>query len=214
LDPQVQKWRDWCTGTVTRNVETMYLHRYAWREVTAILSARNPPLPASYWWEFMRDTYATTQAVAVRRQADTMLGTASLARLLTELAEHPEKLTRDLWLGWRAQGPANEWSETDWEFGGNVGVHLDPAIPRRQLVAVTGAAATTRQYVNAHVAHADAAMPEVTLDLATVHDAIDVISDIFLYCHRVLTAQQYVATEPRIEDDGWLAVFREAWIAP
>ena len=38
----------------------------------------NRELPDSYWWQFMFDTYAVTQAVAVRRQADLHKDVASL----------------------------------------------------------------------------------------------------------------------------------------
>jgi hypothetical protein len=50
---------------------TMHLQRDAYRKVSEMLTANADDLPDSYWWEFMRDTHATTQAVAVRRQADT-----------------------------------------------------------------------------------------------------------------------------------------------
>src|SRR4051812_1489464 len=73
----------------------MYLQRSAWRDVTQLLAANADALPASYWWEFMRDTYSTTQAVAIRRQADKIKGVATLGRLLQELSESPARVTRD-----------------------------------------------------------------------------------------------------------------------
>lgn len=36
-----------------------------------------------------------------------------------------------------------------------------------------------REYVDKHVAHAEASPPEVTLTLTEVHDAIDVIGHLF-----------------------------------
>jgi hypothetical protein len=40
-------------------------------------------------------------------------------------------------------------------FAGDVGDHLDPAIPMRDLDALTTAAASVKTYVDQHVAHSD-----------------------------------------------------------
>ena len=78
---------------------TMYLQRYAWLEVGKILGDNAEQLPDSYWWEFMRDTYGTTQAVAVRRQADTHRDAASLGKLIEEIRDDAARITREFWLG-------------------------------------------------------------------------------------------------------------------
>jgi hypothetical protein len=62
-DQRIEKWTRWIDGVIKNNVLAMHLHRHAWREVAEILE-RNPGLPESYWWEFMLDTYATTQGIA------------------------------------------------------------------------------------------------------------------------------------------------------
>lgn len=87
-DQRIAKWQGWIDGTIKNNVLTMHLQRDAWRKVSKMLQD-NGQLPESYWWEFMRDTYATTQAVAVRRQADTHKDVASLGKLIEEVTEDP-----------------------------------------------------------------------------------------------------------------------------
>jgi hypothetical protein len=82
-DQRLEKWTRWITGTIQGNVHTMHLHRHAWRTVAHMLD-ENGPLPESYWWEFMFDTYATTQAIAVRRQADRHPDAASLRNLVVK----------------------------------------------------------------------------------------------------------------------------------
>ena len=97
-DQRIQKWAGWLEGTIKSNVLTMHLQRAAWRDVSEMLAANARALPDSYWWEFMRDTYATTQAVAVRRQADTMKGVGSLGKLVDEVSEDASRITRDFFL--------------------------------------------------------------------------------------------------------------------
>jgi hypothetical protein len=97
-DDRIEKWTRWMEGTTESNVLTMHLQRDTWREVSKLLED-NGQLPKSYWCEFMRDTYGHTQAVAVRRQADTHKGVASLGRLIVEIRDDPSPVTREFWLG-------------------------------------------------------------------------------------------------------------------
>src|SRR3954447_24957129 len=95
---RVQKWSNWIDGPIKNNVLSMHLHRHAWREVAGMLEGREEELPVSYWGEFMLDTYATTQAVAVRRQVEVNDDAASLARVVRELRDDPTRVTRECWL--------------------------------------------------------------------------------------------------------------------
>ena len=217
-DQRVEKWSRWIDGTIKNNVLTMHLHRYAWREVAAVLEG-NPSLPESYWWEFMLDTYATTQAVAVRRQADPHPDAASLRNLVEEIGEDPGRLTLEFWLGlWNdASDPIErqiaqrQWSE---HFGGAVGAHLDPSIPSADPHLLADAATSIRGYVDRNVAHAQSsAVPsEVTLKVADLHAAIDVIGEVFRRYYGLLTASTMYDLVPMIQDD-WKAIFRMPWDA-
>lgn len=57
----------------------MHLHRHTFSEVRGIVES-NTDLPDSYFFEYLTDTYATTQAVAVRRQADNTPRVVTLGR--------------------------------------------------------------------------------------------------------------------------------------
>jgi hypothetical protein len=97
-DQRIVKWTRWIKTTIQSNVMTMYLQRDAYRTVSEMLAANADNLPESYWWEFMRDTYGTTQAIAVRRQADTGRGVASLGKLIEEISDDAGRLTREFTL--------------------------------------------------------------------------------------------------------------------
>jgi hypothetical protein len=215
----VAKWKRWCEGTIRSNVLTMNLQRYAWREVAKILDDNSQSLPESYWWEFMRDTYGTTQAVAVRRQADTHRDAASLGKLIQEIRAYASRITKDLWLGmWGSFeddrfGVERAMAENAWDehYGGNVGTHLDPAIPTADLETLTVDAAKVKRYVDQHVAHADAVQARVTLTLEEVHAAIDAIGHLFRKYYNLLTASSFVTLEPAIQHN-WKAALQLPWM--
>ena len=215
-DPRIVKWTGWCENTIKDNVLTMYLHRDTWREVSKIIED-NGQLPDSYWWQFMWDTYAVTQAVAVRREADIHKDVASLGKLIQEIRDDPSRITREFWIGlWdtddelmlrRAQ---QGWTK---QYAGSMGTHLDPAIPSADSDALTAVASKVKAYVDRHVAHADAsaASAGVTVTLSEVHDAIDVVGDLFKRYYNLLTASSYGSLVPLIQHN-WKAVFREPWL--
>ena len=97
-DPRIEKWHRWFEQGITDDVYTMHLERFAWKRMEEIVNG-NPALNGteSYLWEFLFNTYAKTQAIAVRRQADTDDQVASLGRLVREVAEsHSETRFRSL----------------------------------------------------------------------------------------------------------------------
>lgn len=70
----------------------MHLHREAFQRVGNIVRT-NGRLPESYFWEYLRDTCAVTQAVAIRRQAEQGPRVCSLGRLLLEISEDSKRVT-------------------------------------------------------------------------------------------------------------------------
>ena len=100
-------------------------------------------------------------------------------------------------------------------YGGGSGFHLDPAIPAADFDALTAAAAEVKNWVDRHVAHADAsAVPaSVTLTLQDIHDAIEVIGELFRSYYTLFTAADMPDLVPLLPPD-WRAVFVEPWIRP
>lgn len=216
-DSKVDKWRSWLdhNGKIQNQVLVMHLHRFVWQEYARMLREHGS-LPNSYWWEFARETYVASQAVAVRRQADTDPRVISLSRLLTELAKDAPRVTRAVIAGiWK---PEDAFGERDvdriyGEFAGSVGVHVDPAIPLRDLESLRAGAAKVNAYVDRHLAHLDAKpIPPTDLpSLDDLHDAIDVIGNLFKRYHLLFTAADMPFLVPVLQHD-WLAPFRQPWI--
>jgi hypothetical protein len=154
-DERLDTWYVWLDSHIRPEVYGLHLHRHVWLETQAMLRA-NPDLPESYWWEFMGDTYAVTQAVALRRQVDTRRDVISLARLLMQMQRGARVLSRGYFLS-RYGTDTNmialgeeTWADT---FAGDAGEHLDPAIPNADLDTLVTAAAAVKDFVDDHLAH-------------------------------------------------------------
>jgi hypothetical protein len=177
LDPKVARWREWIEGPIKNDVIGMHHRRQVWRELGEITDA-NPELAAmpSAFWEYATETYAATQAIAIRRQADLTRGTCSLARLISEIRTNATRLTREYFVGlW---GQQDEWRliEAHRAFSALAGgdhQHLIARVPADDLARLGQESSAMKTYVDEHVAH-DAAEP--TADLPTfgeMNSAID-----------------------------------------
>lgn len=159
-DSRIAKWQDWIDNRIRPDLVTVYAYRDTFNEVVRI-AAENEQLPDSYFWDFLRGTYAASQAVAVRRQADVNPRTITLGRLLTEIASDATRVTREFWVGMWEPGPppigltVAEKAFAD-QWAGNAGTHLDPTIPKADLADLRSKSEAVARYVDQHLAHGDA----------------------------------------------------------
>jgi hypothetical protein len=213
-DQRIEKWCRWLDKPIKSGVITLHHHRQIWREIGDIIK-KNGNLPDSVFWQYHRDLYGITQAIGIRRQADLHPDVASLAKLLVEVRDNPDQVTPAFWLSlWEDQDDA-AYARRQWDknYGGDVGDHLDPAMPAADYKELTAAAASAKDYVDKHVAHADqrpvAAGASVTF--AQIDGAIDVLGRLFRRYYALFTAADMYTLEPIIQHD-WKAIFRVQWL--
>jgi AbiU2 len=200
-------------GRSSNEIYALFLHRATYRRVGEIVQDHGQ-LPESYFWRYLQDTYAATQAIAVRRQAETSSRVISLGRLLAELSDSPEEASRAFFVGlWAGERRAGAEREFDERFAGSVGTHLDPAIPRADLKTITDSAEPLKTFVDEHLAHSDARAGKDLPTFAQLEVAIDEMGELlkkYVYLFKASTLMELV---PLIQHN-WEAIFRQAWIRP
>jgi hypothetical protein len=211
-DSRVEKWRRWIDDRIYPDVRTMHLHRDVFQRVGKILR-ENGTLPPSYYWLFLRETYAKTQAVAIRRQADPSSRVISLGSLVYEISENADSLTRESFLElWGDDDRHYGEREFDRLYAGGMGAHLDPAVPLAHLAELRQSAASVKRYVDEHLAHSDARQDPELPTLDDIEKAVGQIGDLFQRYAHLLTAKTYgLVTILRPE---WEAIFHVPWIRP
>jgi hypothetical protein len=223
VDSRIEKWRRWLDEAITPDVHDIYLHRATYKRVQEIVVA-NERLPRdSYFWEYLEDTYATTQAVAVRRQAEPSTRVRSLGQLIKEVAENAQHVTRDFFVGmWVDPDDRDEIRRMGWtqiatstwdeKFGGSVGEHLDPTIPLADLAALTETAASLKAFVDERIAHSDRRPRSPLPTFEDLDAAVDQIGELVVKYYLLFTAAGLVDLVPALQTD-WEAVFRQPWIS-
>ena len=214
-DSKIEKWRRWVEDDelIQSDILSMNLHRATFREVMKI--AQEAELPESYFWGYMRETYAATQAVAIRRQAEVRSRVISLGTLLSEIEADAHRLTRKFWCGmWESdeheQLVANRQFD-DHMAGEAGGDHLNPSIPATDLETLTQKAESVKKYVDEHLAHADARRDPPSATFDDIDGALDTIGELFTKYVGFLTASTWTMLEPAIQHN-WKAIFMRPWL--
>ena len=210
-DSKVDKWHGWIEGQIKAEVQNIHHHQAIYRRVAEIVNGREPKLPGSLYFDYLRDTYATSQAAAVRRQAEQSTRVVSLRRLLGEIAAEPERLTRQRFVGPWPPHDQERGHETFTErFAGDVGDHLDPQIVTADIERVEAGAKTVVDHVDQYVAHTQ---EKPVAELATfeeLNDAITVIGELFRKYSLLLTGDSYATLVP-VPQHNWEAIFDVPW---
>jgi hypothetical protein len=211
-DSKIEKWRQWLDEKIRPEVIGMYHHRRVYRTMGKIVE-RHGSLPPSNIFDFLRDTYVTTQSVAVRRQAETGSRVISLGTLLGEIVADPARLTRDWYLATfdaDDQHYAAEVWQNGW-FAGPSWQHVNPGPVRDDLSQLAAVSDQVREYVNRHLAHHDRRPLSQLPTFADLNSAIDTIGDLARKYAALLTNTDWITLVPVIQYN-WLAVFQEPWI--
>jgi hypothetical protein len=210
-DSKVEKWLGWLEEKIRPEVLTIYWRRHVYRTVADITSSRKPHLPASHFFDYLRDTYAITQAVAVRRQAERSSRVISLGTLLAEVAAEPERMTRERFVSQYDADDQGRGDEAFTEhFGGHVADHLDPALVSADIDRLKVESAKVVRYVNRNFAHLDLDPVRELPLFEDLNAAIDVVGEMFKRYVLLLTASGYAQLVP-VAQERWEAVFDEPW---
>jgi len=216
VEPTTPHSRDetWCLwlDTIDGDITSMYANREAWMTVMKIVG-EHPAMPPSHFFDLMAQNYATTQAVAVRRQADTSPTVISLGRLLSEIVEHPEILSRQRHVAlYRAdlQWVGHKEFNT---FAGAEMDHVDAGAVQADIDLLRDSSEAIRKYVNKHIAHHEESPPLtfVTPTFSDLDQAIDTLGSLVSRYTLMLMAVGRTVMAPVPQYD-WLAPFKIPWL--
>lgn len=204
------KWDGWLS-TIDGEIQGLLVNRHIFREVQAIIQA-NPKIQlASSFYQWMGNTYATAAVIGVRRQLDKDPDSISFARLLGEVAAHPQVLSRERYLALYKTMP-RDLGDKDFDRLAEPGAaHIDPAVPTDELAKLEGLAARIRKYANKRIAHFDKSDFKALPTYAKLDDCLDYLEELLKRYLLLFRAQAYATIVPVWQYD-WKQVFRMPWI--
>lgn len=209
-DGLFEKWTTWIERIYNETV-TLFAYRSFYRGLAEITQA-NDEIPASSFFDALGAWYATTQVMAVRRQTDTGRDAVSLARLLTNMADNPQVMTRERFLSlW---GEEEHWRRRANEQYDRYAAGADP-IPaenyRADFDRFQEATRPVKDYVDRLVAHNDQRELSRPPTWNELNAAIDLLEEMLNKYMVLLTATGIPSADP-VHQADWKDAFRVAWL--
>lgn len=206
-----EKWTGWIEHIYEETV-TLFAYRSFYRGVVEMIG-NNDDIPGSSFFDAFGAWYATTQAVAVRRQTDKDDRAVSLARLLTNMAAHPNVMTRDRFLSlWPNDEHYQRRGSEGYDSYASAGIEvIPPAVYETDLKRFETAAAPVRDYVDRLVAHNDQRQLTRLPTWGELNDVIDLLEEM-LNKYMVLLKAQGVPSADPVHQAEWKEAFRVAWL--
>jgi hypothetical protein len=140
---------------VTAEIAVLLDNRRTWQNLQARAAALDPQAAAGPEGGWLAELYYRDAALGIRRMVDGDHRTGSFKRLLQKLAEDPRLVAEEWFLGCSSGARREELAAAFREhadtqrFG-----HLNPAVPRADLAALSDRTAGIKCWVDQHITHA------------------------------------------------------------
>lgn len=211
-DPQrLAKWQRW-----RKQIESELIHLLGSRQIyktygEMVMNNEAVQKGGPLFHNWIVDNYVTFVAMSIRRQADTDDDVVSLARLIADIRDNPESLTREGHVFRYKNMPLGLGPGIgDQTFTENAGAgeHIDPLFADKDLEKLKQASRKVNLLANRTIAHKSRkAVPKLTFN--DVDEAIEAIKEIAQKYILLLTAGHNVL-EPVMDD--WQEIFTKKWL--
>ncbi len=213
-DQHFAKWNNWLE-TIDNDVTDLSVSRHIFWEVQKIIEA-NPKihLPSSFY-QWMGTHYAVYASIGLRRQIDKDQRTISLRRLLEEIRDQPEVLSRERYVAlWDEPAIRKRFAAEAFDkFAGPGKPHIDPAMVEEDCSQLVKKIEGMKEYVDKRIAHYDKEGPTMLPTYADLDECLEFVEDLLKKYLAIIRADVRRQILPTWQYD-WKQIFRHPWIPP
>lgn len=201
------KWFDELGAQVTQLFKQRQIY-YEVREIVQNNPRAHEPGDFFYWLSVW---YSSSMAVAVRKQSDQSPNSISFRRLLADIKDHPEVISRTRFKQLFVYGREGL---ADLDFDRYVGAgreFIDTAVVEKEIGELEAKTDKIRRYVNKRVAHHDKKEFDDVPKYSDLDEAIDFIGTLY---KRYFFIFRCASPGELLPDRGydWKKVFRHPWL--
>lgn len=185
--------------------------RQIYEEVRSIIAANNKIHKPSQFYDWMQEAYVTDMAIGIRKMVDWDKRTVSFVRLLQEIEDHPEVITRRRFVS-VYKSFMKTFGHKDFEKFSKPGASMiDRSIIRRHRQSLIKSQKKLRIFVNTHVVHIGRFRMKKLPTFDQLNTALDQLEQLTKTYALLLNQMGLVRVAPTIIND-WKAIFRIAWL--
>jgi len=215
-DPKFTKWIKW-VDVIHKDTESILLNKEIHSRYLEIVKANIDIQSPSDFHEWSIRNYGSYVVMAIRRQLDCDNDVISLKRLLTELKDSPQLLTKKWFRSLYSSSdnnlpiPIESFADGDFESHAGSMEHFDPAIAETDLLKLETLGKTIAHYANKQIAHRTKVKTSVTF--SEINAFLEEFENILKKYILLFTASGYTSLTPVFQYD-WEVIFTKVWIKP
>ena len=215
-DQKFLKWIKWI-DLIHKDTESILLNKDIHQRYLEIVKENTDIQSPSDFHEWSIRNYGSYVVMAIRRQLDSDNDVISLKRLLTELKDSPQLLTKQWFRSLYASSdnnlpiPMESFADGDFESHAGSMEHFDSAIAETDLLKLETLGKTITHYANKQIAHRTKVETSVTF--SEINAFLDEFENILKKYILLFTASGYTSLTPVFQYD-WEVIFTKVWIKP
>jgi hypothetical protein len=211
MDNRFDKWNKWL-DSIYWEITNLSRYRNIFWEVQGIIK-NNPRIQKqSSFYEFLGVSYVAFVLMGIRRQVKIHKDSISFARLLKEIYETPEVLSRTRFVALYKGSIVEHYADRDFDqFSGKARSHVDPIIVKKDHENLKEKAKGFETYADRRIAHLDKRKPKTILKFKDVDNCIDFLEKLTKK-YWLLFRGEYVRNILPTYPYDWKAIFKEPWL--
>ena len=209
MNPKLKKWLDWIEK-IQENAHDLLMDQHLFQEYSEIIR-KNPAIQRpSDFHDWVRKNYASSVALHIRRQLDMDSDSISIKRLLTEIQNDPQILTKEWHRSlYKTLGPS--YADKDFEDIAGQGEFFDPNIAKEDIEKLDTLGEHIEKYATRRLAHNSNRPIQTDPTYNDLTNFINEFEQIMKKYILLLTASGYESLLPVWQYD-WAEIFTKPWI--
>ncbi len=211
MEARFDEWNKWL-DVIYSEIRSLSVNRNIFWEVQNIIK-NNPKIQKpNVFYEFLGSVYVASALMGVRRQAKIDKDSISFARLLKEICDTPEVLSRTCFVALYKGSMVEQFADRDFDkFAGKTGSHVDPDLVKLDLEKLKAKVQKCEKYADQRVAHFDKRAIKSIPTFTDLDECIDFLEELMKKYYLLFRAKSLVSILPVYQYD-WKAIFREPWL--
>jgi len=210
MKQKLEKWLKWIE-IIHKDAEDLLQSQYIFSQYIEIVK-NNPTIQRPedfHWW--VRNNYVSYVAISIRRQVEYKdQDIISLGKLLNELKQNPEIISREWFKSLYKGSIAADWADSDFNRVAGSGDHFDAKIAEKDLSSLILLAEGITKFADRKIAHSSK-QPVPIVKFAEVDSFIKEFEEILKKYILLFTAAGFETLRPIYQYD-WEIIFTHKWI--
>ena len=210
---RANKFRQWKRQfkVIEKQITELALRRYIYREVTKLIQTNSRLQVRSAFYDWMHAVYVIDMTVSIRRLVDWNRRTISFIRLLEDVKQHPEVISRRRFT-YPYKKLMKQFGHRDYERFAKPGQNiLDKSVVATDRKLLIHSQKRLRKFLNTHIAHLDKNRRRHFPTHAELELCLDTLEILVKKYAKLFEHVALMNVAPVIQYD-WKAPFRVAWL--